>query len=244
MAEYFKILGNFYRPKNSQSQSSESVASNNTDSSKASSENSHNKEISSNKELNKSPSYSGNDDNKFSDQNLSDNSSSSNSDKNNGDNAKNGQENINYNNSQKDNNSSNNDLSDKSGNVSDEATEKKSFAQRYQKKPTFTSSNLELESDKDSRFDIQSKSANPPKKVDPQKKMLASQIYLVKGVDRGRNAWYYVLVDRLKVKLFLKALNDDIIHLENYGKILYSAYGDEPPKEITDALKDEYGIDG
>ena len=44
--------------------------------------------------------------------------------------------------------------------------------------------------------------------------------------------------------MFLKALSDDIIHLENYGKILYSAYGDEPPKDITDALKDEYGIEG
>lgn len=236
MAEYFKILENFYRPKNSQSQFGESVA-NNSDSSKVSSENNYNKDISSNKELDKSPSYSGNEN--ISDQNFLDNSSSRYLDKNNEDDAKNDQENINYNNSQKDNNSS-----DKSGNSSGDTTEKKSFAERYQKKPTFTSSNLELESDKDSRFDIQSKSANPPKKVDPQKKMLASQIYLVKGVDRGRNAWYYVLVDRLKVKLFLKALNDDIIHLENYGKILYSAYGDEPPKEITDALKDEYGIDG
>ncbi len=66
---------------------------------------------------------------------------------------------------------------------------------------------------------------------------------MVKGVDAGRNAWYYVLVDRPKVQLFLKALNNDIIHLEEYGKILYSAYGDEPPAEITTKLKEEYGID-
>jgi hypothetical protein len=72
--------------------------------------------------------------------------------------------------------------------------------------------------------------------------MQAELIYLVKGIDAGRNAWYYVLVDRLKVQLFLKALNDEIIHLENYGKILHSAYGDEPPEEITVSLKEEYGI--
>ncbi len=72
--------------------------------------------------------------------------------------------------------------------------------------------------------------------------MQADLIYLVKGLDAGRNAWYYVLVDRLKLQLFLKALNDDIIHLENYGKILFSAYGEEPPAEVTDALKEEYGI--
>lgn len=78
--------------------------------------------------------------------------------------------------------------------------------------------------------------------IDPRKATMADLVYLVKGVDDGRNAWYYVLVDRLKVSLFLKALNDDIIHLENYGAILYSAYGDEPPQNITDTLKKEYGI--
>jgi hypothetical protein len=79
--------------------------------------------------------------------------------------------------------------------------------------------------------------------VDPAKKAVSDLIYLVKGVDDGRSAWYYVLVERVKLQLFLKALNDDIIHLENYGKILYSAYGDEPPKSITDSLKEEYGIE-
>jgi hypothetical protein len=78
--------------------------------------------------------------------------------------------------------------------------------------------------------------------IDPAKAGKADLIYLVKGVDAGRNAWYYVLVERLKLSLFLKALNDDIIHLENYGEILYSAYGDEPPQEITDKLKKDYGI--
>jgi hypothetical protein len=85
-------------------------------------------------------------------------------------------------------------------------------------------------------FNTQSSSISPDKagKVD--------LIYLVKGVDDNRNAWYYVLVERLKLSLFLKDLNDDIIHLENYGEILYSAYGDEPSQEITDKLKAEYGI--
>jgi hypothetical protein len=77
---------------------------------------------------------------------------------------------------------------------------------------------------------------------DSVKSSKADLIYLVKGVDDNRNAWYYVLVERLKLSLFLKALNDDIIHLENYGEILYSAYGDEPPQEITDELKAKYGI--
>ncbi len=126
-----------------------------------------------------------------------------------------------------------------------------SFADRFKKKSSFSADNFrksEIESSKSSSGSITDKireeteKATNVKPIDPQKKMQAELIYLVKGVDAGRNAWYYVLVDRLKVQLFLKALNDEIIHLENYGKILHSAYGDEPPAEITNALKEEYGI--
>ncbi len=115
----------------------------------------------------------------------------------------------------------------------------KSFAERYaSKKTNFTSEKIESKASTNS----ESSQKSPQKQIDPQKKMQAELIYLVKGVDAGRNAWYYVLVDRLKVQIFLKALNDEIIHLEKYGKILFSAYGDEPSEEITDALKEEYGI--
>lgn len=124
-----------------------------------------------------------------------------------------------------------------------------SFAEKYAKKPAFTSKNLEASSSAESKKSIDpatiqasSSNATAAKPIDLQKRAMAELIYLVKGIDAGRNAWYYVLVERNKVQLFLKALNDDIIHLENYGKILYSAYGDEPPAEITGKLKEEYGI--
>lgn len=123
------------------------------------------------------------------------------------------------------------------------------FAAKFgSKKPTFSQTSIldkaKEQKEKHSVESMTQKQADYKTlgQVDPQKKAMADLIYLVKGVDAGRNAWYYVLVERLKVQLFLKALNDDIIHLENYGKILYSAYGDEPPQEITDKLKAEYGI--
>jgi len=122
-----------------------------------------------------------------------------------------------------------------------------SFAERYaSSKKNFTSQNVIKDNvtsaPKDQMAESDNNSQSSKKQIDPLKRMQAELIYLVKGVDAGRNAWYYVLVERLKVQLFLKALNDDIIHLENYGKILYSAYGDEPPSEITNELKEEYGI--
>jgi len=113
------------------------------------------------------------------------------------------------------------------------------FVDKYKKSNNgMTASNMQSQAKKEP----ESKSNANIKQIDPQKRMQAELIYLVKGVDASRNAWYYVLVERLKVQLFLKALNDDIIHLEEYGKILFSAYGDEPPEEITQKLKDEYGI--
>ena len=116
------------------------------------------------------------------------------------------------------------------------------FAEKYGRKEAFTSSKVDKGLVKESSTEIVNPGQLNKKAVDPQKRALAQYIYLVRGVDAGRNAWYYVLVERLKVQLFLKALNDDIIHLEKYGKILYSAYGDEPPANVTQVIKDEYGI--
>lgn len=134
-------------------------------------------------------------------------------------------------------------------NQENQGAQKKSFAERFKsaKETPFTSQNLVKKTESHANSNVTNQASAPEnnkplKQVDPQKKMQADLIYLVKGIDAGRNAWYYVLVERLKVQLFLKALNDEIIHLENYGKILFSAYGDEPPAEITASLKEEYGI--
>jgi hypothetical protein len=137
--------------------------------------------------------------------------------------------------------------------MAEQNTKKEStFAEKFGKKKTFTSTQVDKnnnannatndETKIESKSEIIAEEQKSKKAVDPQKRALAQYIYLVRGVDAGRNAWYYVLVERLKVQLFLKALNDEIIHLEKYGKILYSAYGDEPPANVTQAIKDEYGI--
>lgn len=53
-----------------------------------------------------------------------------------------------------------------------------------------------------------------------------SLIYHVKGVDAGRNAWYFTFVRPESLTAFKRCLNDDIIHLEDHGVILSSAYGE------------------
>merc|ERR1711994_901994 len=56
---------------------------------------------------------------------------------------------------------------------------------------------------------------------------LNALIYLVRGVDDGRNAWYYIMVRPQQ----LDALNNDVIYLERHGFIFDRAFGDDPPEE-------------
>ena len=124
-------------------------------------------------------------------------------------------------------------------------TDERSFAEKYASKNQNTVSEL-IKKKEQQNMTTQAtnlnQSMNQSTSVDSIKSSKSDLIYLVKGIDDNRQAWYYVLVERLKLSLFLKALNDDIIHLENYGEVLYSAYGENPPEEITNSLKAEYGI--
>jgi len=67
-----------------------------------------------------------------------------------------------------------------------------------------------------------------------------NNLFLVKGKNDGSDAWYYIMVDKLKVSLYEKDVDGDFIKLGKYGKILYSGWGEEPPEEIKDKIKEEY----
>ena len=56
-------------------------------------------------------------------------------------------------------------------------------------------------------------------------------VYLVKGDDKGRQAWYYVLVDKKKENQFKVQLAAETMDLEKYGQVLCSGYGKDPPEE-------------
>ncbi len=66
------------------------------------------------------------------------------------------------------------------------------------------------------------------------------QVYLVRGKDQGRHAWHYVLVEKLKTSIFLKMIESKSLNLEDYGKVLYSGWGEDPPEAIAKKIEDEY----
>ncbi|GLU51692.1 hypothetical protein Dfri01_11530 [Dyadobacter frigoris] len=57
----------------------------------------------------------------------------------------------------------------------------------------------------------------------------------------GRKAWYIVLVTPANEKVFLDAIDGDgTIDLENYGKVVASAYGDKVPDNIDEIIFNKY----
>ena len=58
-------------------------------------------------------------------------------------------------------------------------------------------------------------------------------VYLVRGKDGGSTAWHYVLVDKDKVEDFKAKIKSGSIDVADYGKVLYSGWGEDPPKDIT-----------
>ena len=54
----------------------------------------------------------------------------------------------------------------------------------------------------------------------------------VRVKEQSQPAWHYVLVNEEKVQLFTKQAKTGIIDVAEYGKILYSGWGKEPPEDI------------
>lgn len=72
----------------------------------------------------------------------------------------------------------------------------------------------------------------------------ASNVFLVRGNDStGRAAWYFLLVDPAKRAAFRKASGGEL-ELNAYGRIVASGYGIDPPADVRERMKTEYGFTG
>lgn len=64
-------------------------------------------------------------------------------------------------------------------------------------------------------------------------------IFLVKGKTDNKNCWHYVLVEpSLKRAFDLKIKAKQFIELSEYGKIIASGWGIEPPKIVKDKIEE------
>ena len=69
-----------------------------------------------------------------------------------------------------------------------------------------------------------------------------SLVYVVRGKDKGKPAWHYVLVDKAKVEEFKIQIKTGTIDVANYGKVLYSGWGNDPPENIVTKIKLRFGV--
>lgn len=73
-------------------------------------------------------------------------------------------------------------------------------------------------------------------------KQRGNLLYLVTGKDStGQRAYYYLLVDKPKLEGFLQAFDKPGMELTDFGKVIVSGYGDEPPAEVDAEIKQKYG---
>lgn len=74
---------------------------------------------------------------------------------------------------------------------------------------------------------------------------MAQSCYKVVGRDStGREAYYFVYIkDEAKRNAFLKHKVGDTYNLEDYGEVVYSAYGTRVPKDVREMLAKKYGFD-
>jgi len=65
---------------------------------------------------------------------------------------------------------------------------------------------------------------------------IKSRVFLVRGKDGEKPAWHYVLVDNDKVEFFIEVSKTGSIDVKDYGKILDSGWGKDPPKSVKDGI--------
>ena len=58
------------------------------------------------------------------------------------------------------------------------------------------------------------------------------RIYLVRGKDKGKQAWHYVLVEKALLPLFLRRTHGGSIDVADFGLVLTSGWGKDPPEEV------------
>ena len=70
----------------------------------------------------------------------------------------------------------------------------------------------------------------------------SDRLFLIRGKDKGRKAWHYVLVESRENRKKLRAqIAGSNIDVTEYGSIVKSGWGEDPSKEIVEEMEEKYG---
>jgi hypothetical protein len=70
---------------------------------------------------------------------------------------------------------------------------------------------------------------------------LDDKLFLIRGKDRGRAAWHYVLIPHENAKKLKMQKIGASIDVTDFGKIVKSGWGEEPAKHIIEEMEALYG---
>ena len=73
-------------------------------------------------------------------------------------------------------------------------------------------------------------------------KSIANRVYLVRGKDKERPAWHYVLIvdDQETIKKFKEATGSGHLDVADYGQVLESGWGQDPPNDVKEKIDKTY----
>ena len=78
---------------------------------------------------------------------------------------------------------------------------------------------------------------------------IGERVMLVDGLDKGRRGWHYVLLvdDEETIRIFKEKTRGEnagkhSINLEDYGQVIKSGWGQDPPDKEKQWLKDHYHV--
>ena len=81
-----------------------------------------------------------------------------------------------------------------------------------------------------------------------QKWSMQKRIYLVRGNDKGRPAWHYLLIvddddiiDQFREQTQGTNAGKHTINCNNYGQVLKSGWGEEPSNDVKEWMEKNYG---
>ena len=71
---------------------------------------------------------------------------------------------------------------------------------------------------------------------------ISSRLHLVRGKDHGRSAWHYVLLgaDPDNVKQFHARIAKETINVADFGIVLASGWGDDPPEDVRQQIRTSF----
>ena len=71
-----------------------------------------------------------------------------------------------------------------------------------------------------------------------------TMVLVTGGQDKvGRSAWYYVQIEPTKTLQFRNTLKTGQLTLTDFGKIIYSGFGENPPEEAKRLMKEMYNFE-